>query len=109
MKQARLVEVAPIQASTVEVDEYFCDICAIMITNKARYKKYSCDICKRDCHNNGKCGEDHPEDHGDYPRTLCRICIDLYIMLMFPLQQANETAEEEMLERIKRESTIPRH
>lgn len=106
MKKNHIIKVAPTKEHMQTITEYYCDICKEKITNKGRYVKYTCDLCDRDCHNNWKCGSDHPEDHGDYPRTLCRLCLDLYNTLMLPLQAEYESAEEQMLERIKRESLI---
>ena len=104
MKKIRTIEVPPVEKIVREVTDYFCDICEGFIDHTL-YKKNVCDICERHCHNNWKCGHDHPEDVSyDYPRTLCRICLDLYNDLMLPLQEKNEKAEDKMLERIKRES-----
>lgn len=105
VKKQHVIKVAATKEHMKTVDQYYCDICNLSI-GSTLYKKNVCDICSRHCHNNWTCGHDHPEDWGDYPRTLCRACLDLYNTLMLPLQQQHEKAEEAMLERIKSESLI---
>jgi hypothetical protein len=105
MKKETTVYIAPTKEQFRTVTYYYCDICTESL-GTTLYKKNVCDICRRHCHNNWKCGHDHPEDSGDYPRTLCRICLDLYNELMLPLLKQHERAEEETYEIIKQKSLI---
>ena len=103
MKKTKTVKVAATEEHTKTVTSFYCDICDESL-GQTLYRKLVCDICERHCHNNWKCGSDHPEDHGDYPRTLCRICLDLYNNLILPLRTEFENTEESMLIRIRKES-----
>src|SRR5688500_15524277 len=100
MKKEKVIKVAATKEYMSTVTTYYCDLCTEALGTQL-FRKNVCDICKRHCHNNWTCGSDHPEDHGDYPRTLCRICLDLYETLMLPLQKEHEDQEEAVLERIK--------
>lgn len=105
MKKEHVIKIAPVKEQMRTITQYYCDICKELL-GTTLYKKNVCDICERHCHNNWTCGSDHPEDHGDYPRTLCRICLDLYNTLMLPLLAEHESLEETLLESIKNESLI---
>lgn len=105
MKKEHVIKVAATKEHMKTITQYDCDLCKESLGNSL-YRKNVCDICERHVHNNWTCGSDHPEDHGDYPRTLCRRCLDLYNTLMLPLEAEHERAEEEMLKRIKHESLI---
>lgn len=82
---------------------YYCDICSEII-GEFIYRKNQCAICAREIHDNFKCGDEKPDEWGDYPDYLCRICLDLYNTLMLPLQQRHEAEEKDMLARIKSQS-----
>ena len=104
MKKEHVIKVAATKEYMKTVDQYYCDICNLLIGSTI-YRRNICDICGRHVHTNYKCFDEHPEDQSyDYPRSLCRICVDLYNTLMLPLKQQHEEAEERMLERIKNES-----
>lgn len=103
MKKSQVIRVAATKEHEVTQENYYCDICTELI-GTTLYRKNVCELCKRHCHDSFRCGDKHPEDHGDYPRTLCRECVDLYYQLMIPLEREHEQAEEAMLERIKKES-----
>ena len=103
MKKNKVIKVAATREHTITQETYYCDLCTKSI-GTTLYRKNVCAICERHCHNDWTCASEHPEDHGDYPRTLCRICFDLYNTLMLPLQKIHEDAEETMLQRVKQES-----
>lgn len=102
MKKEHVIKVAATKEHIRTITEYDCDVCKELIGNNL-YRKNVCDICEAHVHNNYKCGTDHPEDHGDYPRTLCSACLHLYNTLMVPLLQKHEEEEMNMLIRIKNE------
>lgn len=95
----------PVPAQVNIITTYVCDICFEDIGQRISKRRCFCVMCDRTMHDNGKCGDEHPEHSGyDYPDHLCRICLDLYNEKFIPLQKSHDDIQEAMLEKIKKES-----
>lgn len=98
-------EKVPARSEVTHVyDIYVCDICLEDI-GRGLKKRNVCDLCGRHMHDNWKCGTEHPEDTSyDYPRGMCRPCIDLWYELYKPMEEKHWAEEEAMQEKIRQES-----
>lgn len=77
MKRTKTVIIPAIEQTTKEVNIYGCDICGKENQRANNFK--NCYLCKRFvCDNYSKrCGNDNPNETGDYPDFYCNICFEL--------------------------------
>lgn len=110
MKRKEIRTTEQIAARTNVVTIWICDVCKEDIGQTLYQRKNHCAICERVMHDNFKCSSEYPEEGwSDYPNMVCKFCEELWYKLYKPLQDEHWKLEEEMLERVKRESLILGH
>lgn len=105
MRQQKTVKVPAVKASTKEVTVVYCDIpeCNAKVT----IENYGggggvCEICKRDVCKKHKVRDYH--DGGDYANNYCTICWPIYEPLREKMEERHWDEEEELIEKVKKES-----